>query len=113
MFERDLIKDVTSETSGDFRRFLLSLLSAGREDKPADEKRAEIDAKDLYSAGEGKWGTDESQFNMIFATRSFAQLKAMFIAYKKIDGTDFEKAIEKEMSRDLKRAYLTMVRWIR
>jgi len=113
MFERDLQADVESETSGDFRRILLSLLSAGRSDAPAEQKMAENDAQKLYDAGEGKWGTDESQFNMIFATRSFAQLKAMFIAYKKIDGTDFEKAIEKEMSKDLKRAYLTMVRWIR
>jgi len=113
MFQRDLVKDVTGETSGDFRRFLISLLSAGREDKPADEKRAETDAKDLYSAGEGKWGTDESKFNMIFATRSFAHLRAIFAAYKKLDGNDIEKAIQKEMSGDVRRAYLTLIRWIK
>jgi len=113
LFQRELQRDVKGETSGDFRRFLLSLLSAGRDDKPADEKIAETDARDLYSAGEGKWGTDESKFNMIFASRSFAQLKAMFIAYKKLRGTDIEKAIEKEMSGDLRRAYLTLIRWIK
>jgi len=113
LFKRDLPKDVASETSGDFRRVLLSLLSAGREDKPADEKTAESDARDLYNAGEGKWGTNESKFNMIFATRSFAQLSAMFASYKKIKGNDIEKAIEKEMSGDLRRAYLTLIRWIK
>jgi len=77
------------------------------------KKTAETDARDLYSAGEGKWGTDESKFNMIFATRSFAQLKAIFNAYQKLKGSDMETAIEKEMSGDIRRAYLTLIRWIK
>jgi len=112
MFKRDLVKDIKSETSGDFRRILISLVVAGREDKAVDVELAKSDAKVLYDAGEGKWGTDEATFNRIFALRSFPQLKATFYAYKKQRGQMMDIVIEKEMSGNLKRAFLTLVRYI-
>jgi len=112
LFDRDLIKDLESETSGDFRRILVSLASAGRETKPVDEDLAVQEAKDLYNAGEGKWGTDEGTFNRIFANRSFPQLRATFLAYKKQTGQNMDAVIEKEMSGNLKMAFLTLVRFI-
>lgn len=112
LYQRDLIKDIRSETSGDFRRILVSLATAGRENKPVDEDLAKTDAKALYDAGEGKWGTDEGTFNRIFAARSFPQLRATFLAYKKQTGQDMDTVIEKEMSKDLKTAFLTLVRYI-
>jgi len=112
LYQRDLIKDIQSETSGDFKRILVSLASAGREVKPVDTELAKTDAKALYDAGEGKWGTDEGTFNRIFAGRSFPQLRATFHAYKKQTGQEMEAVIEKEMSKDLKTAFLTLVRYI-
>jgi len=76
LYERDLIKDLQSECSGDFKRIMVSLASAGRDTKPVDEDLAKEDAKDLYDAGQGQWGTDEGTFNRIFAGRSFPQLRA-------------------------------------
>jgi len=112
LYKRDLVKDIESETSGHFKRILVSLATAGRENKPVDEDLAEREAKALYEAGEAKWGTDEATFNVIFATRSFPQIRATMRAYKKHTGQDMAKVIEKEMSKDLKRAYLTLVHYI-
>jgi len=112
LYQRDLVKDIESETSGDFKRILVSLAGAGRDEKPVDKDLAKTDAKALYEAGEGKWGTDEGTFNRIFAGRSFPQLRATFVAYKKMAGQDMGAVIEKEMSDDLKMAFLTLVRYI-
>jgi len=112
LYQRDLIKDLRSETSGDFRRIMVSLASAGRDTKPVDLDLAKTDAKALYDAGEGKWGTDEGTFNRIFAGRSFPQLRATFHAYKKQTGVEMETVIQKEMSKDLEKAFLTLVRFI-
>ena len=62
----------------------------------------------MYEAGEKKWGTDESQFNVILCSRSFPQLRAIFDAYKDIAGKDIEEAIKSEMSGDLKKGMLTV-----
>jgi len=112
LYQRDLIKDLQSECSGDFKRIMVSLASAGRDTKPVDEDLAKEDANDLYDAGQGKWGTDEGTFNRIFAGRSFPQLRATMKAYKKKTGEDMDEVIEKEMGGDLKKALLTLVRYI-
>jgi len=112
LYQRDLVKDIQSETSGHFKRILVSLATAARENKPVDEQLAVREAKALYEAGEDKWGTDEATFNMVFATRSFPQIRATMRAYKKATGQDMAQVIEKEMSKDLKRAFLTLVHFI-
>ena len=49
-----------------------------------DMERATREARELYQAGEQKWGTDESKFNQIIAVRSFSQLRATFDEYIKV-----------------------------
>ena len=61
-------------------------------------------------AGEGKFGTDESEFVRILCSRSFPQLCATFDIYMKISGKDIEKAIKSEMSGDLEKACLAIVK---
>ena len=73
---RDLTKDVKSETRGDFQHLLVALLAAQRqEDEKEDKKLAKKQAKELYDAGEDKWGTDETTFTLHLARRSWIQLR--------------------------------------
>ncbi|XP_065903186.1 annexin A4-like [Dysidea avara] len=113
-YGRDLEKDVISETSGHFKRLLVSMLSGYRDpDGPVDKEKAKADAQALYKAGEARWGTDESKFNTILASRSFTQLRAVFEEYSKICKYDIEKSIEREMSGDLKTGMVTIVKCVR
>ncbi|XP_010219906.1 PREDICTED: annexin A13 [Tinamus guttatus] len=110
LFDRDLESDVKSDTSGSLKKILVTVLEANRDE--AQEVNAELagqDARELYEAGEGRWGTDELAFNVVLAKRSYPQLRATFEAYEKLHGKDIEEAIKSETSGDLEKAYLTLV----
>ena len=62
----------------------------------------------IYQAGEKRWGTDENTFNMVLASQSYEQLRAVFDAYGKVSGKDIEHAIKSEMSGDLSSGMLTI-----
>ncbi|CAF1014249.1 unnamed protein product [Brachionus calyciflorus] len=111
IYERNLEKDIESECKGYLGRLLRSLASAGRSDNyRVDLSLAKKEAQELYDAGEGKFGTDESEFIRILCSRSFPQLNATFEEYKKVSGNDIEKAIKKEMSGDMEKACLAIVK---
>lgn len=113
-FQRNLEKDVVSETSGHFRRLLVSMLQAARDEtNNVDWNKAKADAKALYDAGEKKLGTDESTFNSILATRNYAQLRAIFDEYGKLSKYSIEQSIKREMSGDLEKGMLTIVDCVR
>ncbi|CAD5123608.1 DgyrCDS11936 [Dimorphilus gyrociliatus] len=115
LYKRTLEDDVVGDTSGDFRRFLVALLQAGRPDnfREVDINLAKKDAQDLYAAGEKRWGTDESTFNRILCSRSFSHLKRVFYEYQVQTGSDIEKAIDGEMGGDVKKAMLTLARFVK
>ena len=59
---RDLENDIDSETSSDFKSLLFSLLQAKRNESPTfDPEKVKADALELFHAGEGKFGTEESK----------------------------------------------------
>ena len=61
VFNKSMEKDVKGDTSGHFKRVLVSQIQGNRDETPTyDLTAAKKDAQDLYKAGEGKWGTDES-----------------------------------------------------
>lgn len=52
--ERDLEKDIVSETSGDFRCILVAMLQAQRDENPhVNQIQVETDVDALYESGEG------------------------------------------------------------
>lgn len=113
-FNKDLEKDIIGDTSGHLKRLLVGLVQANRSDSnEVDRMKANQDAKALYEAGEKKWGTDESRFNVILVSRSYPQLRATFEEYQKISKKDIEEAMKSEMSGDLLRGMLTIVRCVK
>ncbi|EFO21283.2 annexin [Loa loa] len=110
MYNSTLEKDLISETSGHFKRLLVSLCNGGRDESmQTDTLRANQDAKKLYKAGEQRLGTDESCFNAILASQNYMQLKLVFLEYQKITNHTIEKAIESEFSGDVKDGLLAVV----
>lgn len=111
MYNRDIEQDVMGDTSGHFRRILVSLLQANRDESSMlDPAKAVTDAQFLYNNGEGRWGTNDTAFNEVLATRSFGQLSLIFDEYKKISSHDLEKAIEKEFSGHLKECLVALIK---
>lgn len=109
-YKKVLEKELSSETSGHFRRLLVSLNNGAREESShVDASRAEADAQNLYKAGEKKWGTDEAAFNLVMASRSHPQLRATFQAYHRISNRDITKSLEGEFSGDILKGMLAVV----
>ncbi|XP_058813643.1 annexin B10-like [Topomyia yanbarensis] len=110
MYNRPLAEHVCTETSGNFRR-LLTLIITGTRDPPGtlDPDHAVAQAKQLYDAGEGKWGTDEAVFSKILVHSSFDQLEYVFEEYKKLTGRTIEQALKAELSGDYYEALSAIV----
>jgi len=113
LYDRDLIKDIESETSGDLKRILVSIAMANREKKPVNNDEAKADAQRLYDAGEGTWGTDEKIFNQIFALRSFRQLRLTWLYYRKLTGKLIFEVLDKELSGKVRSAFVTIAQYVK
>ncbi|XP_075705968.1 annexin A3 isoform X2 [Rhinoderma darwinii] len=95
VYSKSLGDDISSETSGDFRKALLFL------------------ANILCNAGEKKWGTDEDKFIEILCLRSFPQLRLTFDEYKNICNKTIEESIKGEMSGHLEDLLMAIVQCAR
>uniref|UniRef100_A0A8C7MTE2 Annexin n=1 Tax=Oncorhynchus kisutch TaxID=8019 RepID=A0A8C7MTE2_ONCKI len=111
-FNKNLEEDVTGDTSGHFRRLLVILLQASRQ-QGVQEGNIEADAQTLFSAGEKKFGTDEEQFITILGNRSTEHLRRVFAAYMKLAGYEMEESIQRETSGGLRDLLLAVVKCAR
>ncbi|XP_078489046.1 annexin-B12-like [Ciona intestinalis] len=110
LYKENLEKRLVSETSGHFKKLLVSLNNACRDETShVDQNKAREDANKLYQAGEKKWGTDESTFNMIMASRSMPQLRATFEEYYKIANRDIIKSVKGEFSGDVEDGMVAVI----
>lgn len=114
LFENNLVEDLEGDTSGYFGRLMFSLAQANRsEDEDVDEDLATQDAEALIEAGEASWGTEESRFNVILASRSYDQLLVTFDKYSELSEKSIEEAIQGEMSGDVQDGMLAIVSAVR
>ncbi|XP_030626953.1 annexin A11a isoform X2 [Chanos chanos] len=113
-YKKTLEEAISGDTSGHFRRLLVSLAQGSRDEREnVDISLAKQDAQALYAAGENKLGTDESKFNAILCARSKPHLRAVFHEYQQMCGRDIEKSISREMSGDLESGMLAVVKCIK
>ncbi|XP_034047778.1 annexin A3b isoform X2 [Thalassophryne amazonica] len=111
---RSIINDLQSEVSGDYAKALL-ILAEGKRDESTnvDSAKAKADAKALYEAGEKKWGTDEAKFIDILCHRSIPQLQQTLVEYKNISKKTLQQSIESEMSGDLEKLLVAVVKCVK
>jgi len=109
-FGTSMESDVKGDTSGAFERLLVALLQADRESSSrVDMDKARDDAKELYEAGEGKMGTDESEFVSILGRRSNAHIRVLMEEYENLSGGSLKSAIKSEFSGMTKTALLAIM----
>jgi len=102
-FQKDMVKDIKSDTSGLYQRTLLACFGDGRKGGVNKDKVAK-DVVALYNAGEKKWGTDEDTFINLIAGQPRAHVEAVALEYGMKYGKHFNSVLSSEMSGDLKYA---------
>ncbi|XP_037936262.1 annexin B11-like isoform X1 [Teleopsis dalmanni] len=113
LYGAHLESELKSETSGNFKRLLISLCTAARDESGhTDAGTAQNDARELLKAGELRVGTDESMFNMILCQRNYQQLRLIFQEYERMTGHTLEKAIKKEFSGDIMEGLIAIYRCV-
>lgn len=110
MYDTTLEQDLTNSKTGHFRRMLVSLYTAFRDESGrTDINEARADAQDLIDAGVSRFITDKSTFNRVLCQRNFNQLKLVCQEYKNIGGHSLETAINEEFHGDIKQGLLTIL----
>lgn len=110
---KSMSQDLQSEVSGDYRKALLILAEGKRDENTnVDTAKAKADAQALYAAGEKKWGTDEAKFIDILCHRSIPQLRQTLIEYKNISKKTLEESIKSEMSGNLEKLLVAIVKCV-
>lgn len=111
IFGKTLEAALSEDTSGCFKRIMVSLSTGNRDESMVvDPTAARIDAQSLKNAGISRMGTDESEFNRILCLRNYAQIKLIAQEYEQLTGHTLEKDIKKEFSGDVEDAMVAVLR---
>uniref|UniRef100_A0A3B3YJZ0 Annexin n=1 Tax=Poecilia mexicana TaxID=48701 RepID=A0A3B3YJZ0_9TELE len=104
MFKKELEKDISGDTSGNFAKLLLALVQSC-----SDLVYLRFCAQVLYEAGVKRKGTDVGSWISIMSQRSIPHLQKVFERYKSYSPYDMKESIKKEVKGDLEKSFLTLV----
>jgi len=103
-YGKDLVAEIKSETSGDYQKIVLRLLEGDRtQDGKADLQKCSGIAEELYKAGEGKMGTDETTFIKYFTSLAPNELLLVCKEYHKKYKKNMLDVIENEFGGNEKK----------
>ena len=110
MYQRNLVADVDSDTSGFFREILKKLLEANRPNNPyPDEQECSRNAKELYDAGIQKKGKEQLTYLYILTQKSREELAMISKIYYKWYSKTLFQEIESLFSGDARRVLKAIV----
>eukprot|EP00276_Gloeochaete_wittrockiana_P022563 CAMPEP_0184368642 /NCGR_PEP_ID=MMETSP1089-20130417/161781_1 /TAXON_ID=38269 ORGANISM="Gloeochaete wittrockiana, Strain SAG46.84" /NCGR_SAMPLE_ID=MMETSP1089 /ASSEMBLY_ACC=CAM_ASM_000445 /LENGTH=303 /DNA_ID=CAMNT_0026710959 /DNA_START=103 /DNA_END=1014 /DNA_ORIENTATION=+ len=113
IFNKNLEDVLKAQSSGSMKILFVMLLTANRSEvTEANAQEVATDVEELYKAGKGRIGTNETPFLRIFTQRSVAQLRAVDAAYCQKTGSTLKRVVEKEFSGDIKRSLSTMLDYL-
>lgn len=98
--EEDLGSKLTGELGGDFEKLILNSLMGIEEDWDSDfhtDEKAEEDCDAFYEAGQGSWGTDESEIFKLLCASPPRHLKAMDEKYQEKYEKTMAEALDSEL----------------
>ena len=111
-YDKDMSKMIASELHGDMERLIFNCLQADEEpfdpQFPTTEKAKE-DADIIHKKGQGRWGTDERGIFKVLCSSPPTHIENISKEYADKYGYTLLKAMEKEMSGNVKKAVLYML----
>lgn len=110
-YRRTLESDIKNDLSMKTERMYEMVMSARRneESAPVIPQQIDQDVKEIYSATEGRTGTDQMTVCSILTSRSNGQIRAIAQAYKTKYHKSLPDVIQKEFSGHMESALLFMV----
>ncbi|RMB96705.1 hypothetical protein DUI87_26770 [Hirundo rustica rustica] len=119
-YHKSLEDDLSSDTSGHFKRILVSLALGNRDEGPENHTQAHEDAKVVAEtlkladvSSNDSSDSLETRFLSILCTRSYPHLRRVFQEFIKMTNHDVEHAIKKRMSGDVRDAFVAIVRSVK
>ncbi|XP_054832233.1 annexin A6 isoform X2 [Eublepharis macularius] len=112
-YHKSLEDALSSDTSGHFKRILISLALGNRDEGGVDLAKAHEDAQKLADVSSDDLASLETRFLSILCTQSYPQLRKVFQEFIKMTNHDVAHAINKRMSGDVRDAFLAIVRSVK
>ncbi|XP_032996203.1 annexin A6 isoform X2 [Lacerta agilis] len=112
-YSKSLEDALSSDTSGHFKRILISLALGARDEGGEDLAKAQADAQKLSDVSGDDSTSLETRFMTVLCTQSYPQLRRVFQEFVKMTNHDVAHAINKRMSGDVRDAFLAIVRSVK